>query len=81
MTNRAEIERWFDKGIKDGATHLIVVVDTFDHSDYPVYAWSKQDALEKYDLYNRRDMQRVMEVYDLKLNKKLQLLELRAFHI
>ena len=36
-TTQMDIKNWFDQGVKDGATYLIVVCDTFDHSDYPAY--------------------------------------------
>ncbi len=35
--SRADIKRWFRNGKKNGATHMIVVCDTFDYEDYPVY--------------------------------------------
>lgn len=30
-TTQQEISEWFDRGVKEGATHMIVVCDTFDY--------------------------------------------------
>lgn len=81
MTTEAEIGQWFDRGKTEGATHLIVVVDTFDHEDYPVFAASDEDCLRKYDEHDGPNMQRVMEVYDLRGDRAAQLAEFRAFHL
>lgn len=63
-----DIADWFERGKKEGATHLIVVCDTFDHDDYPTWVHPGQDFWEKYDHYNGKNMQRVMEVYDLRMS-------------
>lgn len=80
--SRADIEGWFDAGIADGCSHLIVVCDTFDHDDYPVYV-HKDDRF--YDIYDRykdgQNMQRVMEVYDLAFDKAHQMKEHRALRL
>ncbi len=80
-TTRQDISSWFDQGVKKKATHLIVVCDTFDHEDYPVYAANEAEASKKYTEYNGPNMQRVMEVYDLRMNKEQQLNEHRAFNL
>lgn len=67
-TSREEIKSWLERGQKEGATHVIVVCDTFDHEDYPVMVMPGEDAKEKYEEYNGKDMQRVMEVYNLKMD-------------
>lgn len=79
MTNRTEIAGWFDKGVMIGATHLIVVCDTYDHEDYPVFMSSPADCLAKYK--HPGEMQRVMEVYDLAQDKAEQMAEFRAMRL
>ena len=37
MTTNTDIGEWFDDGVELGASHMIIVCDTFDHEDYPVY--------------------------------------------
>lgn len=61
-----DIKEWFREGVRDGATHMIVVCDTFDWEDSPVYVKAGEDARAKADGYRDKDMQRVMEVYNLK---------------
>lgn len=79
MTTKAEIEDWFERGLKQCATHMIIVCDTFDHEDYPVFVMSASDCLAK--VQNPGEMQRVMEVYDLAAPKASQLNEARAMHL
>ena len=80
MPSRQEIEQWFERGARDGATHMIVVCDTFDHSDYPVFVKPPVDVRAKEAECRAGEMQRVMEVYNLSEDKKAQLNELRAFN-
>ena len=79
MTTRSEISEWFDRGKVSGEGYMIVVCDTFDYDDYPVYA-SEETFEEKYASYRNASMQSIMEVYDLKLDKEMQLNEFRSFH-
>ena len=78
MTTRSEISEWFDRGVKEGADFMIVVCDTFDWEDYPVYG-NEVEFYDKYDKYNGKDMQKVMEVYDLRKNKEYQMSQRRCF--
>ncbi len=59
---------------------MIVVCDTFDHEDYPVYVKPGEDVRKKYAEYDGPNMQRVMEVYALHLDLESQLNEHRAKH-
>lgn len=77
---KADIDRWFENGVKQGATHMIVAVDDYDHSDYPVYVPKGQDPREVAKKYDGTNMQRIMEVYSLQRDKHSQLAEFRAFH-
>ena len=76
---RDEISGWFDRGVKEGARHMLVLCDTFDHDDYPVFTHTDNDCLVRYR--NPGNMQRVMEVYDLRTDKTSQMNEKRAFHL
>ena len=66
MTTVEDLERWFKAGLKEKATHLIVVCDTYDHEDYPVYVKPHETVQSKLEHYNGPNMQKVMEVYNLK---------------
>ena len=79
MTTRDEISGWFDRGVKQSSAYMIVVCDTFDHDDYPVYTSDVESARAK--VKSPGEMQRVMEVYDLKADKAEQMAERRAFRL
>ncbi|TSC59680.1 MAG: hypothetical protein LiPW15_700 [Parcubacteria group bacterium LiPW_15] len=59
-TTKTTIARWLNQAKKDGATHLIVVCDTFDHEDYPVSVLPGKDVRKVYAEYDGKNMQRVM---------------------
>lgn len=77
-TSQADIREWLLEGKKKNATHMIVVCDTFDHEDYPVYVFPNQDAKTEYDSLHNKNMQRVMEVYNLSKDIEPQLSAYRA---
>ena len=61
---------------------MIVVCDTYDWEDFPIYV-SKDESVHKvYDANNGVNMQQIMEVYSFsdKYTKEGQLNERRAFH-
>ena len=70
---------WFDEGIEEGATHMIVVCDTFDWEDYPVLVFPNENVHVVEESYQNKNMQKVMEVYNLQLAKQPQLESHRAF--
>ena len=80
-TTREDIRSWLERAKAKGATHVIVVCDTYDHEDYPVEVMPGQDARKIFDEHNGKNMQRVMEVYSLALDIEKQLLEDRAHHL
>lgn len=80
MTGITEISRWFDRGVEQGASHMIVVCDTFDYEDYPVFVSPEEDARERANKCSAGNMQRVMEVYSLSKDKASQLNEGRSFN-
>ena len=77
--SREDIAGWLRAAKASGASHMLVICDTFDHSDYPVNAVTPEDALARYDAPG--EMQRVMEVYDMGLGIEAQLSERRALHL
>ena len=79
-STKDDIRRWFKAGIEQNATHMIVVCDTFDHEDYPVYIQPDRDFQKQYNQYNNKDMQRIMEVYNLAIDMEQQIAEPRAHH-
>ncbi len=77
-TTQEDIRGWIKRGQEQNATHLIVVCDTFEHDDYPVFVSDKENVREVYEEYNNKNTQRVMEVYNLKQDIEKQLNEIRA---
>lgn len=59
-----DIRRWL-KSAPKGTHHMVVVCDTFDYEDYPVYVGEGEDTREVADNFNGKNMQQVMEVYSL----------------
>jgi hypothetical protein len=80
-TTREEIREWLQRGKEQGATRMLVVCDTFDHEDYPVYVLPGKNAREVYAEYNGKEMQRVIEAYSYELPLDSQLAEHRSFHL
>jgi len=78
----SDIKRWFESAPEE-THHMVVVCDTYDHEDYPVYvkgAAKVEDAVKHHD---GKNMQKVMEVYSLTGKHTLedQLKEYRANHL
>ncbi len=81
MTTKEEIRNWILTGKKDKSlTHMLVVCDTFDWEDYPVYVSKKENVRRVYNEYHGPNMQKVMEVYSLRKDVEEQLEERRSFH-
>lgn len=70
---------WLMDAREQGATHMVVVCDTYDHTDYPVRVMPEEDVHQVVEKYKGRDMQRVMEVYWLGGNLDEQLGADRCF--
>lgn len=64
-----DIQRWLENPKKD-STHMLVVCDTWDYDDYPVYT---KDVHESIKYYRSASMQTIMEVYDLSKDIEEQL--------
>jgi hypothetical protein len=80
-TTKQDISEWFDRGVRYMATHLIVVCDTFDYEDYPVFVSREESVTERVNYFNGPNMQKVMEVYNLSLDKEEQLNTHMAWNI
>ncbi len=79
MTMREEIADWLDEGVQQGASHMIVVCDTFSHEDFPVFVTN--GVSRRVREYQASEFTQVMEVYDLSMSKIEQLNEKRAWHL
>jgi hypothetical protein len=62
---KEDLKRWFQEGVEKSATHMIVVCDTFDYDDYPVFVKRGENIEDKIAHYNDKNMQTIMEIYNL----------------
>lgn len=72
-TSVDEIRAWLEEGKRDGKSHVIVVCDTFDHEDYPVFVSKDQNPRIVAKEYDSKNMQKIMEVYNLSMDFDEQL--------
>ncbi len=82
-TTKDDIKRWFAEGLRQKASHMVVIVDEFDHEDYPKYLKATEaEARETVAEYaaGKHSMQRVMEVYSMSLPRDPQVDEPRSFN-
>ena len=63
-TTVEDIKGWIEE-TENTDTHLIVVCDTFDWDDYPIFVRKDEDVFEKINEYDGKNMQQIMEIYDL----------------
>ena len=75
---KKDIDGWIKEGKKAKATHLIVVCDTFDWEDYPIFVKGKEELLKVYNSHNNVNMQRVMEVFDIKTTYGVNMQQIMA---
>ena len=80
MTSRKEIGKWFDEGEHLGAAYMIIVCDTFTYEDYPVFVGDMK-TVATYNDGQLGNMQRVMEIYDLRQDKAEQMAEYQTFRL
>ncbi len=71
-TSKSRIQEWFERGVAQKKRYMIVVYDSFDHEDYPVFT-TEVTYESEYKSHDGQNMQRIMEVYDLKKPMKAQL--------
>lgn len=80
-TTPDDIRSWLEAGKKQKATHVIIACDTFDWEDYPVYVKKTEKIEEVIAKYDKVNMQKVMEVYNLSMDIETQIKSGRAYNI
>lgn len=75
-TSVEEIKSWFDRGVGTSDSHMIVMMDSYDYSDYPVYTPQGSDP----KLFIPTNGDRVMECYSFAVPWEVQAAERRANH-
>jgi hypothetical protein len=79
-TTRDDIIDWFHEGQAKGATHVLVVCNTSDWSDYPVFVMPGEDARKRAEENNGPNMTKLMEIYKLSDDWQTQLDQRRCFN-
>lgn len=79
--SKEQIREWVERGVKTGATHVIIVYDRWDYEDYPVYVDKGQSVHDEVSARNGRNMLSVMEVYNCSMDINAQLNEYRAWNL
>lgn len=76
-----DILTWLRYAKEKGATHVVVACDTFSWTDYPVFVQPEHQIKKVVDGLDGKNMQKVMEVYNLAMDIETQLRERRAWHL
>jgi hypothetical protein len=79
-TTMETIKGWVLEGKSDGATHVVIMRDTFDGSTSPINVMPGEDV-HGIAVDNKEKMEKVVEVYNLVLNIDDQLQEYRAMNL
>jgi hypothetical protein len=75
---KKDIIEWWANGLNLGFTHMMVICDTNEREDYPVY--TNEPKKERHEIELDPQMRKIIEVYSYKLNFITQLNERRAIH-
>lgn len=77
----ADIKKDFDYGVAQGYTHMIIMCDTYDYEDFPIYVSAGENPHTVADNEKRlTPMSQIMECYKLDIDWELQSKEARANH-
>jgi uncharacterized membrane protein YjjP (DUF1212 family) len=79
LLGKETIKNWFNRA-DENCTHMLIVCDTFDYDHYPVFVKTDENVDTVYKNYLQKDMQKVMEVYNLSMDIDEQLKERRSFN-
>lgn len=73
------IKNWLERATEEDS-HMLVICDTFDYCNYPVFVKKNEDVNNKIKHYSE-NMQRVVEVYNLSMDLNSQLEVYRVWNI
>lgn len=71
--DKSMIRAWLNRGKEEGATHVIIMCDTFKFEDYPVMVMPGQDARKEVEKRDKKNMAKLLEVYNLSIDISEQL--------
>jgi hypothetical protein len=67
------IRRWLEKADQENATHVVVMSDDFSSDYYPINCFSESEARKTVSMKDGHNMQRLIEVYNLRASWEAQL--------
>ena len=89
-TTRDDVREWIARA-PEGTRWMLVICNTYDYSDYPVYFSDAQACLARVDAAQEgeymwqcmegKNLQRLMECYDLSQDIEVQLVEHRTMRL
>lgn len=68
-----QIRQWLEQGKRDGKSHVLIVCDTFDWDDFPVFVDAGQNPRIVAREWSDEEDFKLMEVYDLSMDFEEQL--------
>ena len=81
-TTKQDIVNWLERGKEEGARWVVIICDTYDYDDYPVYIRELDELRLRVGRAERgENMMRLMEVYDLEQDIEEQKSEHRAMRL
>ena len=78
-TTKDDIKQMLYYGKDNGYSHMLMVCDTWDYTDYPVYV-EEGENIDEYVKKHSGNMQKVMEVYHYDMDLDAQLQQNRAWN-
>jgi hypothetical protein len=81
VASKEDIKRFFKRFNKNIHSHMLVVCDTYDYDDYPVFVLKTENVLKLIGKYNEKSMQKVIEVYSGDIDFEKQLHEERSWNV
>lgn len=79
--SKNDIREWLERGNNGKYSHMIVVCDTWDWEDSPVFVRIDEDIDEEVRKHNGVNMEKIMEVYNYSLDLEQQLNQRTVYNL
>ena len=79
--NTLEVRAWFNDGKLMEASFMIIVHDSLNAVDYPIFVDDPNKVKDTLKDVSRAPMQRLLEVYNLNEDRDIQLTEIKAWRL
>lgn len=78
---KQDIIDWLERAKTMKATHLVVVCDSWDWENYPIYVLAGEDVNKVINDHQGKNMEHIDEVYNLSKDTDLQLAQYRSWNL